>query len=55
MDKVECKNEKKQEPSSSANKQNNRMHAVETISRKPLASSNGEKSATKGEVCSIVF
>ncbi|PPR88173.1 hypothetical protein GOBAR_AA32514 [Gossypium barbadense] len=48
VDKVECENEKKQEPSS-ANKQNNRMHAVETISREPLASSNGEKSATKGE------
>ncbi|TYG78979.1 hypothetical protein ES288_D02G104500v1 [Gossypium darwinii] len=43
-----CENEKKQEPSS-ANKQNIRMHAVETISREPFASSNGEKSATKGE------
>ncbi|TYJ45922.1 hypothetical protein E1A91_A02G088200v1 [Gossypium mustelinum] len=53
-DKVECEN-KKQEPSLT-NKQNiNGMHAAEIIARKPLASSNVDKSTIKGEVCSILF
>ncbi|XP_017633463.1 rho GTPase-activating protein REN1-like isoform X2 [Gossypium arboreum] len=53
-DKVECEN-KKQEPSLT-NKQNiNGMHAAELIARKPLASSNVDKSTIKGEVCSILF
>ena len=67
MDKVDCENEKKQE-SSSANKHRpqsqqldhsahngNRMYAAETVAQKPLASSNSKKSATKDEVCSILF
>ncbi|KAB2093259.1 hypothetical protein ES319_A02G084600v1 [Gossypium barbadense] len=48
-DKVECEN-KKQEPSLT-NKQNiNGMHAAEIIARKPLASSNVDKSTIKGEM-----
>ncbi|KAK5840241.1 hypothetical protein PVK06_009130 [Gossypium arboreum] len=48
-DKVECEN-KKQEPSLT-NKQNiNGMHAAELIARKPLASSNVDKSTIKGEI-----
>ncbi|KAA3484838.1 rho GTPase-activating protein REN1-like isoform X2 [Gossypium australe] len=47
-DKVECEN-KKQEPSLT-NKQNiNGMHAAELVARKPLASSNVDKSTIKGE------